>query len=240
MNKISKIKNYYSLINQLVRYNLKIIFLNKFVYFLLSSLLIFLLIAVISLLDADAYPTEESVYYILLFPGLLLIFYPTTFGVQNDIDTRMIELLFGIPNYRYKVWVVRLILIYVLVFGLLMILSVISSLTLTTVPIFEMAFQLMFPIFFIGSLAFMLSTFIRNGNGTAAVLIIIFLVIIITGDVLDKTKWFLFINPFQVYDDIDQLIMIENLFYNRIILSTGTVLAFLAGLLNLQKREKFI
>ena len=171
MNKISKIKNYYSLINQLVRYNLKIIFLNKFVYFLLSSLLIFLLIAVISLLDADAYPTEESVYSILMFPGLLLIFYPTTFGVQNDIDTRMIELLFGIPNYRYKVWVVRLILIYVLVFGLLLILSVISSLTLTTVPIFEMAFQLMFPIFFIGSLAFMLSTFIRNGNGTAAVLI---------------------------------------------------------------------
>jgi len=240
MNKISKIKNYYSLINQLVRYNLKIIFLNKFVYFLLSSLLIFLLIAVISLLDADAYPTEASVYSILIFPGLLLIFYPTTFGVQNDIDTRMIELLFGIPNYRYKVWVVRLILIYVLVFGLLFILSVISSLTLTTVPIFEMAFQLMFPIFLIGSIAFMLSTFIRNGNGTAGVLIIIGLTITIIGDVLEGSKWDIFFNPFEIYDDVNQLIMIENLLYNRIILSTGTVLTLLAGLLNLQKREKFI
>ncbi|MGV8139149.1 MAG: hypothetical protein AB2L20_28480 [Mangrovibacterium sp.] len=33
--------------------------------------------------------------------------------------------------------------------------------------------QVMFPVFFIGSLAFMFSTIIKNGNGTAVVMVIL-------------------------------------------------------------------
>lgn len=74
------------------------------------------MIAIISLFDPDAYPTEESAYYLMILPGLLLIFYPSAFGIQNDVENRTIELLFGIPNYRYKVWLVRLGIIYGVVY----------------------------------------------------------------------------------------------------------------------------
>lgn len=168
-----RLKNILKIVAGLTRYNLKIIFANKFIYFLLAAVIIFLFVTTINLLDSDANPTEGTVYYLLLVPGILLVFYPTVFGIQNDVDTRMIEILFGIPNYRYKVWLVRMALIYIVVFSILMILNLISSAALVSIPIFNMVYQLMFPIFFLGSLAFMTSTLVRNGNGTAVIMIII-------------------------------------------------------------------
>lgn len=43
-------------------------------------------------------------YSMLLVPSILLIFYPTCFGIQNDQDAKTLEIIFGIPNYRYKIW----------------------------------------------------------------------------------------------------------------------------------------
>ena len=64
------------LVKRLINYNLKIIFANKFLYFLLASLAIFILVTVINLFDTEWYPDQAAVYYLLLIPGLLLIFFP--------------------------------------------------------------------------------------------------------------------------------------------------------------------
>jgi len=235
-----KIKNNLRFLYQIVNYNLKIIFANKFFYFLLSAVGFFLMIAVINLWDVDYYPTESDVYYQLLFPGLLLVFYPSVFGIQNDMDTRMIELLFGIPNYRYKVWLVRLAIIYFMVFTMLLLLSLLGSVAIIPVSVFNMAFQLMFPVIFIGGLAFMLSTLIRNGNGTAAVMVMLGLAIWISSGILEESKWNVFLNPFDYSTSINYDIWVEMIFYNRLYLIIGTILTCLAGLYRLQKREKFM
>jgi hypothetical protein len=225
---------------KIVNYNLKIVFANKFLYFLLGALAFFLLVAVISLLDVDEYPVEADVYSILIFPGLLLIFYPSTFGLQNDIDTRMIELLFGIPNYRYRVWLIRLGIIYLTVYVMLFILCLISTVVFTPVPVIEMTFQLMFPIFFLGSVAFLFATILGNGNGAAALMIFIGLVFWISSGILEENRWNIFLNPFDDSHDINITIWKEMLFYNRLYLSVGTFLSILGSLYRLQKREKFV
>lgn len=225
---------------KLVRYNLKIIFANKFIYFLLASFSVFILVAIINLFDTDWYPNEATVYNLLLFPGLLLIFYPSAFGIQNDIDSRMIEMLFGIPNYRYKIWLVRLIIIYLMVITMLLFLSLLSSITLVPVSILEMSFQLMFPVFFLGALGFMLSTIIRNGNGTAAMMVIIGMIVWISSGIFGQSEWNVFLNPFILPDTFSPVVWLEMIFYNRLYLIIGTILAILAGLYKLQVREKFI
>jgi len=237
---MSGIKNKIHLLSQLISYNLKIIFSNKFLYFLIAAVAIFLLIAIISLFDEDSYPDTADIYYMLLLPGLLLIFYPSTFGIQNDTDTRMIEMLFGIPNYRYKVWLMRLAIIYLMVNVMLILLSALSSMLMLPVSVLEMSMQLMFPVFFLGALAFMFSTIIRNGNGTAGVMAIIGLIFWIMSGILEDTEWNIFLNPFDNSVSYSQEIWIEMLFYNRLYLTIGTSLAILAALTRLQKRERFI
>ena len=235
----NKIHNSLDIISRLTRYNLKIIFGNKFFYFLLTAFLFFVLVTVIELFS-DTNPDAGSVYYLLIFPGLLLIFYPASFGIQNDADARMLEVLFGIPNYRYKVWLVRIAIIYVVVFCMMLLLSVLSNFTIALVPVLDMVFQLMFPIFFFGSLAFMFSTLIRNGPGTAVVMVIIGLAFWITTDWLSQSKWNLFLNPFDVPSEINEIIWSNIVLNNRLILIVGTVITLLFGLLSLQKRERFV
>jgi hypothetical protein len=200
----------------------------------------YLMIAVISLLDPESYFYEGDVYNLLLFPGLLVIFYPSSFGIQNDVDTRMIEVLFGIPNYRYKVWLSRLFTIFIVVYGFLIILGYFSTLALIPVPVFKMGLQLMFPIFFLGTLSFLLSTIVRNGAGTAAVMVIIGLFFWISSGILDENEWNIFLNPYDYPESLSPVVWTEMLFYNRLYLIIGAVLAVLAALYRLQKREKFI
>jgi len=226
---------------RLIRYNLKIIFANKFIYFLIAALAIFLLVTVLNLLDTDAHPTEGTVYYLLLVPGILLTFYPVTFGIQNDVDSRMLEILFGIPNYRYKVWLFRLVLIFSVSFVILFFLGVLSSIALTTVPVIEMLFQIMFPILFLGSVAFMVSTIVRNGSGTAVVIVIIGMTFWIARNFFESHReWDIFLNPFTLPQNMNEVAWAEIILNNRIYLIAGVIMALLFGLLNLQKREKFL
>lgn len=234
-----KILNLIEIIIKQFSYSLKIIFANKFIYFLFAAIAFFIFVVIIHLFS-DNNAEMADVYYILLFPGILLIFYPTTFGIQNDEDSSMLENIFAIPNYRYKVWLPRLIMIYILVFLLLIFLTMLSSISLIPVPIFEMVYELMYPIFFLGSLAFALSTLVKNGNGTAVVVVIIGLIFWISDGILDDSAWNIFLNPFDVPNNMSETIWENVSTNNRLYLMAGTILSLLLGLFNLQNREKFI
>jgi len=240
MNRSERLRGLALSIRKMSSYNLKIIFANKFVYFLLAAFLFFLAAGAISFFSSDNNPGVHDVYDILLFPGILLIFYPTAFGIQNDADSRMLEILFGIPDYRYKVWLSRMALIWLLEFALLVVLTAMSSAVFVSVPIVEMVYQLMFPIFFLGAFSFMLSTVIRNGNGTAVAMVVLGMTFWIAAEAMSKSKWNLFLNPFRVPGDMTEAAWSGIIFQNRIILAVASVIAILWGLYNLQKREKFI
>lgn len=223
----------------MIRYNLKIIFANRFIWFLLSAFAFFVFFAIQSVLEGNTID-DGAIYNLLIFPGILLIFYPSAFGIQNDDDSRMLEILFGIPNYRYKVWLVRLIMIYILIFLILILFTGISSVLLYSVNITEMAYQLMYPIVFLGSMAFMFSTVIKNGNGTAVVMVLIGVALIILSEAVERTQWNVFLNPFEIPNNMNQVIWQGIIFKNRIFLGVSMLVFILYGLYNLQKREKFV
>src|SRR5665647_87296 len=153
--------NYFTLIQKMILYNLRIIFANKFIWFLIGSLVFYLGLSVIYVFSNDV-SRMDDLYGVFLFSGLLLVFYPSVFGIQNDQDARTIEILFGIPNYRYKVWLVRIMLVFVLL----------SSVLIVKFRFVDVTAQVMMPVLFLGMMAFMLSTVVRNGNGTAVIMII--------------------------------------------------------------------
>jgi len=234
------INNYIHSILKFIRYNLKIIFAYRFLYFLIAAIILFLLITIINLFDANATFDSEAIYWLLLMPGLLLVFYPTNFIIQNDVDVRMLETIFGIPNYRYKVYFFRLFFTLGMTMLILFFLAIISSVALTTFSIATMIFQLSFPLFFVGSLAFMFSTITRNGNATAVIIVIIGLMFFFAAEALYGSRWNLFHNPFSVPAQVNAFIWAKTTFYNRLYMLVGSILAMLMGLRNLQKREWFV
>ena len=224
---------------RLTYYNIKIIFGNKFIYFLLSAVGFFVLTVIINLF-ADNEITEATAYNMLLVPSILLVFYPMCFGIQNDQDAKIIEIIFGIPNYRYKVWLFRLLISYVICFVLTTLLGLLTDWLVVEVPPVELTLQVMVPAFFIGMLCFLLSTVVKNGNGTAVVVIIIGLLFFILNETLGVSKWNVFLNPFDVPLDKNPAIFFNTVLDNRIIVLIASVVCLLGGLYNTQNREKFI
>ena len=223
----------------MIHYNLRIIFANKFLWFLAGSVLFYIGLSLINALSNENIRVEDH-YGVFLFSGILLVFYPSVFGIQNDQDARTIEILFGIPNYRYKVWLVRILLIFTIAFFIMLVFTFLSSVLIVKFRFVRMTTQVMIPVIFLGMMAFMLSTVIRNGNGTAVVMIIFGMFFLILSDALRKSQWNVFLNPYRLPWDVNETTWAIIMVKNRITLITCTVLFFLAALFNLQKREKFM
>jgi hypothetical protein len=237
--KTKNLYNLWTLIYKMILYNLRIIFANRFIWFLAGSVLFYLGLSVIYVFDQDV-SNMADLYGVFLFSGLLLVFYPTAFGIQNDQDARTIEILFGIPNYRYKVWLVRIVLIFIITFLIMMAFTFLASVLIVKFRVFKVTSEVMVPVLFLGMMAFMLSTVVRNGNGTAVLMIIFGLFFLILQDPLRKSQWNVFLNPFAPTWDVNETTWAIITMKNRIILITGSVLFLLVALFNLQKREKFM
>lgn len=223
----------------LARYNMKIIFGGKFVYFILAAFIFFLVFGIIMALENDEMYMEH-IYGLLGFPAILLVFFPSVFGIQSDADQRTLEIIFGIPDYRYKVWLIRYLMILLLVFLLLFPFAGLAYYALLSFPILKMVLHLMVLVLFVSALGFSLSTLVRNGNATAVIMVIIGLFLLILADEIDESKWNIFLNPFQMPRDLNEIVWREIIRQNRIIMGIGSVVLILLGLLNLQRREKFL
>lgn len=232
-------KSYLLLLYKLITYNVKVIFANKFVYFVLGAFLFFGFIITITILEDPDF-NEAVIYGFLVFPGLLLIFYPMAYGIQNDDDSKMLETIFGIPNYRYKVWLVRFVLTIGVAFTILYLLGHIANLALYRFSIIPMLGQVLFPITFLSALAFMLSTKIKNGNGTAITVVIISFIFFVFAEPLEYSAYNVFLNPFSEPRDMSEFIWLTVIFKNRLYLMVGTALFLLYGMYNLQFRERFV
>jgi hypothetical protein len=231
----STIKNSISL----ARYNMRIIFGGKFIYFVLAAFIFFLVFGIIIALDSNVMGMDE-VYGLLAFPAILLVFFPSVFGIQSDADQRTLEIIFGIPDYRYKVWLVRYVMILFLVFMLLFPFAGIAWWALVSFPVLPMILHLMVLVVLVSSLGFCLSTVVKNGNATAVIMVVLGLFFLILIDALDGTKWNIFLNPFDMPGYMNEIVWRELVRQNRIIMGTLSVVLILLGLLNLQQREKFL
>lgn len=236
MSKSSSIlKNTYSL----ARYNMRIIFGGKFIYFILAALIFFLVFGTIMALD-NSFMRIEDIYGLLAFPAILLVFFPSVFGIQSDADARTLEIIFGIPDYRYKVWLVRYIMILLLVFIMLFPFAGLAWYVLVSFPVLPMILHLMVLVLFVSALGFCLSTLVKNGNATAVIMVILGLFFLILADELDESKWNMFLNPFNTPRDLNDIVWREIIRQNRLILGISSLVLLLLGLLNLQQREKFL
>lgn len=227
------------LFKTIFRYNQKIIFANKFIYFLLAAIGFYLLVTTISLFDDSNFQVKD-IFITTLIPGMLLIFYPACFGIQNDQDSKIIEILFGIPNYRYKVWLVRLVMIYAVAAIIILGLLLIAHILLIDINPLGMLLSLLFPLVLLGNISFFLSTITKSGNGTAVMVIVLCFVYLIMQDWLEESQWNIFLNPYLTSTKTNPMIWDKILVNNKIFSSAISIITLVWGLLNMQKREKFI
>lgn len=222
------------------RYNAVHVFAGKFLYFLLAALALFLTVIVIYVVNQPSPPGADAVYGFLMAPALLLIFYPSVYAIQADSDARMLETLFGVPDYRYKVWLARYVTQYIIVGVLLLLLGLFCQISVAHFPLWPMVFHLMFPVVFMGGFGFMVAVLTRSGNGAAVIVVTFLLVLLFGAEALEGSRWNLFHNPFAETGAFDYIIQQETTLYNRIYMLIGAITCTLFAMLRLMQREKLV
>ncbi len=235
------LKETISLSYMMIKYNMKIIFANKFLYFLLAAFIVYVGFITINLFNGQSM-NEKEIYNLLLFTGTLLIFYPFAFGIQGDKDARTLEIIFGIPNYRYRIWLMRLFMIVLQTYVIILLLAWLASSLLYNLDVISMSLHVMFPMVFIGMIAFYLSTVVRSGSGSAVITIIISVVFLIlaSNNTFYESFWNIFFNPYGADNNMNEVVWASLTIKNRIFLSIGSLILLLSGLTKLQNREKFL
>jgi len=223
-----------------IRYSAARNFSGRAAGFIGLAVLVFLGVVVFSLMSRSAARGAEQVYNYLLVPAVLLTFYPSAFAIQSDKDAGMIETLFGIPDHRYKVWLVRLVTLWVLAAGILWLLALFCRIGLTGFPLGRMVLHLMFPVVFLACLAFFLACLTGSGNGTAVILAVVLLAFWALAGTMKSSSWFLFHNPFAAVGELQAVVWRKITLSNRLYLSIGSVFLLMLALLRLQNRERYI
>jgi hypothetical protein len=208
--------------------------------FVLVAVAVFLVIAALTLLNRSAAIDARRIYDFLLVPALLLVFYPAAFSLQGDKDAGMIEVLFGIPDYRFKVWLARFGSLYLTVAFWVLTLAALCRIGLAEFPLGRMVAQVMIPVLFLGSLAFFLAASTRSGIAASVLLLAVVGLFWGFREPLAESPWYLFHNPFVRAEEIQAMILAKTTFANRLYLLSGFLILTLLALLRLQKREKFI
>ena len=155
-------------------------------------------------------------------------------------NNKILEVIFGIPNYRYKIWLFRLIIANILCFMVIYPLAMFTNWGMVDLPPLEMSAQVMVPTIFASTLSFMLSTMIRSGNGSAVVVIIIGLLLFFLNVMLGNSPWNVFLNPFGMNPNSNPEIFQSLVIDNRIRIIIASIVFLLVGLVKLEKRERFI
>ena len=152
----------------------------------------------------------------------------------------MLETLFGIPDYRYKVWLARYGALYVCVAALLFLLALFCRVGLSPFPLGKMVLELMVPVLFAGSLAFFVAGQTGSGLATAVIMVVVLLLFWLFREPLAESPWFLFHNPFAGTNDLQALVRAKTTIANRLYFLSGSIVLTMLALLRLQKREHFI
>ncbi len=226
-------------ISLLARYNFKILFGGKYLLFAVLSLL-FLCYLLFQAAYSGRELDESVVAGEMLLPSLLLIFYPTTYGIQRDEEAKILEIFFCIPNYMYKVWLLRLLFIFTACYINLLAFSYLAHLLLCPVDVVSMANNTIFMVVFFGSMAFWLSTFIKSGNGVAVILITIFVLLSMFRSEVKNTMWDIFLNPYSEPGNIHYEIWQDTISDRFLMLSISSIGFILLSLNNLRRREKLL
>ena len=222
------------------RYNAANIFSGRAFYSLILASLVFLAVVAINLLRREAALTGQNIYDFLLIPALLLVFYPAAFALQSDKDAGMIEVLFCIPDHRYKIWLARYVTLYIITAALLFLLALLCRVGLADFPLGMMVLQLMFPVVLLGSLAFFLAGLTGSGSATGILMIVVVLAFWLFRGQLGDTPWYLFHNPFGGPAQANPQVWAATTLSNRLFFLLASVFLTMMALLRLQKREKLI
>ncbi len=188
----------------------------------------------------EGFSAIQALHILVEAPGTVLGIYLTMDLVAGERDRNTLEVLFSTSSSHYKIWVVRMLSIYVVLAVSLMAMSALSYFFFAEFLFVEGALNAFLPAFLVANLTFFFSVSFRSGNAAGMLSLGFLIFILLTSESLGNTPYFLFLNPFDPPIGVDDALWGDRVLVNRLcVAALGCVLLFLA-LRRMEGRERLL
>jgi ABC-type transport system involved in multi-copper enzyme maturation permease subunit len=227
---------------EIFRLQAQIIFSHKFIWFMLGILTYFIVAYAINYNQSmiDRLAMEDVLPVLLELPLAALAVFLSMQVITSEKDNRTLEVMFTTAGSRYKVWLLRFGTLNLLLFILAFVFALIAFFAFTDIPVLGMALHAFVPTFFAGSMTLYFAVRFRSGLAAGMVSAGLLTLILMFAELLSETRYFLFLNPYDVPRQLDPETWNLWMWQNRIgILCAGGFLLF-AALRGMEVRERLL
>lgn len=215
------------------RLQTQLIFSQRFVWFL-SAILLYMAVLYFANYQNpvhDRLDMDDIYISLLTMPLMVLALYLNMQVIVSEKEQRTLEVMFTTAGSRHKVWLLRLGSLSILLFILTLFVSLLAFFTFADFPIIGMACNVYATVFLVGNLTLYFAVHLRSSLGAGMVTgMMLFLHLIVSGIFdYEKTRYFLFFNPYDIPRELDPRTWDIWMWQNRIgVLILGLLLLFFA------------
>ena len=226
---------------QLGRLSFRIVFHRKLLFMGLGILVYYgILYALAILRPGEGFSVDQALYVLVEIPGTVLAIYLAMDLVVGERDRNTLEILFSTSTSHYGIWIVRMLVVYVVLAGTLLIMSVLSYVLFAELPFIRGGLNAFLPAFLLVNLTFFFSILTRSSNTAGMLSLGLIILVLLSAGTLEETPYFLFLNPFDRPMNADASGWSEMVLLNRLgIVGAGVLLLFL-GLRKMVHRERLL
>ena len=226
---------------QLGRLSFRIVFHRKLLFMGLGVLAYYgILYALAILRPGEGFSVEQALYVLVEIPGTVLAIYLAMDLVVGERDRNTLEILFSTSTSHYGIWIVRMLVVYVVLAGTLLIMSALSYVLFAELPFIRGGLNAFLPAFLLVNLTFFFSILTRSSNTAGMLSLGLIILVLLSAETLEETPYFLFLNPFDRPMNADASGWSEMVLLNRLgIVGAGVLLLFL-GLRKMVYRERLL
>ena len=226
---------------RLFRLSLRISLRRKLVFMSLGVLAYYgVLYAFAIYQPGGGFSARDALPVLVELPGAVLGVYLTMDLVAKERDRATLETLFSTASSHYLIWIVRLICVYAVLLGSLLLMSTIAYFTFAEFSFIRGGFNAFLPAFLMANVAFFFSAYTRGANTAAMLSSGVLLLILMSQEALAGTAYSLFLNPFEIPIGANEFYWVERIVLNRLgVFLLGCLFVFL-GLRRMERREKFL
>ena len=226
---------------QLGRLSFRIVFHRKLLFMGLGILVYYgILYALAILRPGEGFSVDQALYVLVEIPGTVLAIYLAMDLVVGERDRNTLEILFSTSTSHYGIWIVRMLVVYVVLAGTLLIMSALSYVLFAELPFIRGGLNAFLPAFLLVNLTFFFSILTRSSNTAGMLSLGLIILVLLSAGTLEETPYFLFLNPFDRPMNADASGWSEMVLLNRLgIVGAGALLLFL-GLRKMVHRERLL
>ena len=226
---------------RLVRLSFHVTFQRKLLFMLAGIAAYYAIIyAVIVFEPNPGFGVEEALIMFVEMPGTVIAIYLTMDLVAKERDRQTLETLFSTASSHYVIWIVRLLSVFGVILATLLLMSTTSYFLFAEFPFVRAAINGFVPAAVMCGVTFYASTRAKGANTAAMMAAAALMFVLMTSDEVSQTSYWLFLNPFDLPPDGNELFWTERILLNRFgFLGIAGLFIFL-GLRRMEKRERFL